>query len=148
MAAAEVTYAALAAQAQANVWDTIKNDSGVQAYTSVVLDHAPAGLTGKTGYSFVVVPLPQISESQLTASFKSDIISFQIEVWIWKHSSAPLVDAVRNALSDLEGTYSGTYILHEFLADGDVEYVETEDGRIVQKYTLTVRYEWIGDPAG
>lgn len=145
MAAAEVTYAALAVQAQANVWDSIKNSSSVQAYTNAVLDHAPAGLTGKTGYSFVVIPLPRISESQLTSTLKSDIITFDVEVWIWKHSSAPLVDAVRNVLSGLEKTYSGTYQMHEFLSDGDVEYVETDDGRIVQKYTLTVRYEWIGE---
>jgi len=148
MAFAEVTYANLLKQAQEDVWRLIDESATIQTYTKTILSNFPAScLTKNTGFPFIVVPIPSISEEQITMGQKRIYLIFNIEIWFKKLDSLVLVDALRTLLSSNDGTFSGPYNLNQFLSSGGVTAIDLPDGSQVNQYILSVEYEWIGDPS-
>jgi hypothetical protein len=149
MVFAESTYSNLIKQSQENVWRLIKEDTTVQTFTkdNNILNNMPAGVTSSVGFPYIIVPAPTISEERLTMNQKRIILTFDIEIWIKRIENLALIDRIRTLLSSNEGTFSGTYILHQFLNSGAVNYIELPDGQKVQQYILSVQYEWIGSPS-
>jgi hypothetical protein len=146
MAYADVTYSNLVKQAQEDVWRLIDESTAVQAYTKNVLNAMPVGLTSPIGFPYIIVPLPQVSEQDLTMSQRRIVLTFDVEVWIKKLDNAALVDVVRVLLSSNQATFSTSYSLFKFLHSGRVNYVDFPDGQRVQQYIISVQYEWIGVP--
>lgn len=148
MAFAEVTYSNLLKQAQEDVWRLLDESATIQAYTKTILSSFPASCIQKhTGFPFVVISYPEISEGRITMGQKQITLTFDIEVWFKKLDSLVLVDAIRTVLSSNEGTFSKTYNLNQFLNSGGVNIIELPDGSQVNQYILSVQYEWIGDPS-
>lgn len=148
MAFAAVTYANLIKQAQEDVWRTLEEDATVQTYTTNILNNQPASKVGeRIGVPYVIVPTPTISEERLTLTQKRIFLTFDIEVVFTRIENMALIDRLRQLLSSSSGTFSSTYVLHQFLNSGQTDYITLPDGHKAQRYILSVQYEWIGDPS-
>ena len=148
----ESTYSNILLSSQNSVWTYIRADLENQTNNSLrtknVLDRIPENLTRGVGFPYVIVPLPSISEERFTMTQKRIFVNFDIEVWIKNNSTVVLIDRVRALLSSNSSTFSGSLTLHQFLnSSGEMEVIDLPDESIVQRYVLSVQYEWIGDPA-
>ena len=144
----EVTYANFLSEAQSNLWTLLKADATLATYTKNVLDGIPLGLTKGTGFPYVIVPTPEVTdEHYLTFSKKIEAVSFKVEVFDRKESVLRNVcDAIRNCVGSAANTkiFGNTYGMYKFLnATTSLGYDIQEDNSVVYNYTMTLTYEWV-----
>lgn len=147
----EATYFNLLGAAQNAVWTFVRaaceNSSQSRFKTINVFDRIPERLTQDVGFPFVVVPIPNTSNERLTYTMERTYLSFDLEVWIKDTKTIYLVDYIKNALVQKRDFMDYQLTLHQFLpTDGVLDVITLNDGTIIQRYILTVQFEWIGNP--
>uniref|UniRef100_A0A6M3IJ34 Tail protein n=1 Tax=viral metagenome TaxID=1070528 RepID=A0A6M3IJ34_9ZZZZ len=148
----ETTYSNIIYSSRDSVWSYLRSDlenhSDTSLKTSNVFTSIPKSLAKGTGFPYVIVPSPSLSEERITFTQKKILVTFDIDIWISKSSTIKLVDRIRTLLSSVSSTFSGTLNLNQFLnSSGSPETIELPNGEFVKKYTLTIQYEWVGDPS-
>jgi len=142
----EVTYANFLTEAQANLWNLLKANATVLSYTKNVLDGVPIGLTEGTGFPYVIVPTPTVTEEKyITFSKKIQTVSFKIDIFDRKESVSRLLgDAVKNCIETNKASFSTSYGMYRFInSSSSLTYVRQADRAIVYDYTLNIDYEWV-----
>lgn len=142
----EVTYANFLTEAQSNLWSLLRADTTIATYTKNVLDGIPLGLTKGTGFPYVIVPTPEVSdEHYLTFTKKIESISFRVDVFDRKESVLrSLCDAIRNACETNKTLFKNSYGMFKFInGNTSLAYDVQEDNSVVYNYTMTLSYEWV-----
>jgi hypothetical protein len=141
-----VTYANFLTEGQANLWNLLKADATVLSYTKNILDGVPLGLTEGTGFPYIIVPTPTVSEEHyITFSKKIETVVFRIDIFDRKESVSRLLgDAVRSCIETNKATFGTSYGMYRFInASTSLSYVRVDDRSVVYDYALNIEYEWV-----
>lgn len=139
-----VTIANFLTASQGNLWTLIRNDVTVSAITKNVLDGIPVGLTAGTGFPYVIVPTPEVTNGErVTLNSKREHVTFKVSVFDRKESVLrTLCDAIRNAVETNKNVFAG-YGMYQYMnTSTSLSYVIQEDNAVVYNYVLSFEYEW------
>jgi len=121
----------------------IYNNATVAAITTKVLDGVPTELIKGTGFPYIIVHMPRISEDTLRIRRKRVIILSTIEVWDKRESVVrTLCDAIRQAVVDGDSSMKAEGFFERNIDSSGLDFTILTDNTALYTGTITISYKW------
>ncbi|MFA5158041.1 MAG: hypothetical protein WC451_02550 [Patescibacteria group bacterium] len=130
---------------QTLLWNILRSDptlggGSVLTRKLNVLDKKPEEISSGTGYPYLIVPIPRISEE--FATFVKKILEIEYGCELYALQTKPqreMIAAIRKCIRSNISLF-GTFRLEEAIVDSDWEEYPLKDGKMAYKSNIPIRF--------
>lgn len=136
-----ITHDEVPVLSQQLIWTVLKTDKAIAEKTMNILDKEPEALNKGVGFPYVIVPVPSISEENITMRKKELSVAFACSVYsIQTHTLREMVGLVRSAVRKNIPILGQLRLEHVTTNSDNMGAYELDDGRIAYCINMDITF--------